>query len=110
VLGQVDQYCESISLPNVLGIRNISDIHKNIVAQFQDNKSVVLVIPPDAEADLSFVQLLESARIHAKSSGKSLRLSSPANGSVLKVLQRGGFIDTFSSEDAQFWLHQEVNQ
>ncbi len=101
-------YSESISLPNVLLIRNISDIHNNITARLQDSKTLVLEVPPDAEADLSFVQLLESARIHAKSAGKTLRLSSPASGSVLKVLQRGGFIDAFSAEDAQFWLHQEV--
>jgi hypothetical protein len=40
--------------------------------------------------------------------GKTLRLAAPATGSVLKVLQRGGFIDSLSAEDAQFWLHQEV--
>src|ERR1700744_1103698 len=95
-------YSEAISMPNSLLIRNISDLHSTITAQIQGGKSIVLEIPPDAEADLSFVQLVESARIHAKASGKSLRLSLPASGSVLKVLQRGGFIDAFSVEDAQF--------
>jgi hypothetical protein len=103
-------YSESVSLPSSLLIRNISDLYQTITAQIQDGKTIVLEIPPDAEADLSFVQLVESARIHAKSSGKSLRLSLPASGSVLKVLQRGGFIDAFSMEDAQFWLHKEVRQ
>jgi hypothetical protein len=104
-----DKYCEH-TFPNVLSIRNISEIHKNITALFQSNSSVVFDIPADAEVDLSFVQLVESARVDAKTSGKSLRLSSPASGSVLRVLQRGGFIDTFSAEDAQFWLHEEVQQ
>jgi hypothetical protein len=91
-------------------IRNISDLHANITARLQGSNSVVLDIPSDAEADLSFVQLVESARVHAKSAGKSLTLASPAGGSVLKVLQRGGFIDAFTVEDAQFWFHKEVHQ
>ena len=106
----VSAYSESISMPNSLLIRNISDLHSTITAQLQSSNSVVLDIPSDAEADLSFVQLVESARIHAKSAGKTLTLASPAGGSVLKVLQRGGFIDAFTMEDAQFWLHKEVRQ
>jgi len=103
-----DKYSESISLPNALNIRNISEIYQSMTLKFRDSKMVVLEVADDAEADLSFVQLVESARVEAKASGKTLRLSSPASGSVLKVLQRGGFIDAFTAEDAQFWLHQEV--
>ena len=105
-----DKYSESISLPDILNIRSISDIHQSMTLKLRDSKTLVLEVTADAEADLSFVQLVESARIEAKASGKTLRLSSPASGSVLKVLQRGGFIDAFTAEDAQFWLHDEVHQ
>jgi hypothetical protein len=91
-------------------IRNISDLYADIAWRLLSNKAVVLDVPADAEADLSFVQLVEAARVHAKSSGKSLRLSSPAGGSVLRVLERGGFLEAFSAEDAKFWLHHEVHQ
>lgn len=101
-------YHTVISFPVSLNIRNASDLHLSITEKFRDNISVVFEIPADAEADLSFVQLVESARIHAKASGKSLRLASPATGSVLKVLERGGFVEAMSAEDAQFWLHREV--
>ncbi|MDE1996156.1 MAG: hypothetical protein KGI75_26895 [Rhizobiaceae bacterium] len=104
-----DKYSESISLPDILNIRSISDIHQSMTLKLQDSKTLVLEVAADAEADLSFVQLVESARIEAKAAGKTLHLSSPASGSVLKVLQRGGFIDAFTAEDAQFWLHDEVH-
>ena len=104
-----DQYSESISLPDILNIRNISEIYQSMTLKFRDSKMLILEVADDAEADLSFVQLVESARAEAKASGKTLRLSSPATGSVLKVLQRGGFVEAFTAEDAQFWLHKEVH-
>jgi hypothetical protein len=48
------------------------------------------------------------ARMLAPTAGKTLRLNAPASGSLLKALQRGGFTDALSADDAQFWLHQEV--
>jgi hypothetical protein len=104
------KYSESISLPKNLTIRNISDLHQRMTLSFRNTRDLVLDIPADAEADLSFVQLVESARAEAKAQGGSIALSSPATGPVLNVLQRGGFIDAFTAEDAQFWLHHEVHQ
>lgn len=60
------------------------------------------------QANLSFVQLVGAARRGAQAAGKAMRLPAPPTGSVLKVLQRGGFIDALSADDAQFWLHQVV--
>jgi hypothetical protein len=107
-LEAIEKYQDVIHLPAGLGIKNISEIHKDIHLHFAENGNIVLDIPAEAEADLSFVQLVESARLDARAAGKTLRLGAPATGSVLKVLQRGGFIDALSADDAQFWLHQEV--
>ncbi|MDP9809932.1 hypothetical protein J2W42_002791 [Rhizobium tibeticum] len=52
-----------------------------------------------AEADLSFIQLIESTRRQAKAQRKSITLSLPAKGNVLKVLERAGFLDAFNSDD-----------
>lgn len=54
------------------------------------------------------MQLVESARLHAGANGKSLSMSRPASGVLLDVLERGGFIETASEEDALFWLHKET--
>ena len=108
ILTVVASFQDTIHLPITLAIKNISEISKNIQQHILNNSAVVIYIPADAEADLSFVQLIEAARMDARAAGKSLRLAAPATGSVLKVLQRGGFIDEPSADAAQFWLHQEV--
>lgn len=56
------------------------------------------------EVDLTFVQLLESARRKAAETGRDLTLRQSAGGAVLEVLQRGGFLDDETSERANFWL------
>jgi hypothetical protein len=102
------QYYESINLPDVLSIRNVSELYSKLTDEFHSRDSIIISIPEGAEADLSFVQLIESSRCQAKSQGKTFKLSSPASGSVLKVLERAGFIESFDQEDANFWLHKEV--
>lgn len=97
-----------VQLSNSLIIKNISEVHNVINLRLAEDSDIILDIPKDAEADLSFVQLVESARMDARATGKKLRLAHPATGSVLKVLERGGFMDAQSAEDATFWLHKEV--
>ena len=102
------QYNGPVSLPDSLIIRNISDLHSKITAAIGSNDPIVIDIPEYAEADLSFIQLIESARRQAKAQSKSITLSSPAKGHVLKVLERAGFLDAFNPDDAKFWLNKEV--
>ncbi|NEJ70426.1 hypothetical protein GR197_07710 [Rhizobium phaseoli] len=102
------QYYESINLPEVLSIRTVSELHSKLTGEFHGRDTIIISIPEGAEADLSFVQLIESSRRQAKSKGKTFKLSSPASGSVLKVLERAGFIESFDQEDENFWLHKEV--
>jgi len=103
-----EQYCDSILLPEVLSIRTVSEICSRITDEFRAKDAIAISIPESAEADLSFVQLIESARRQAKVQGKTFKLASPATGSVLKVLERAGFTEAFDQEDAKFWLHKEV--
>jgi MFS superfamily sulfate permease-like transporter len=102
------QYSEIFSFPSVLSIRNISDIHANISEFLKNSDDIVLDVPENAEADLSFVQLIEAVRRHAKNNGKAISLASPATGHILKVLERAGFLEAFDGDDTKFWLHEEV--
>ncbi|ACI56533.1 hypothetical protein GGI64_003928 [Rhizobium leguminosarum] len=102
------QYYESINLPDELSIRSASELYSKFTDEFHGKDTIVVSISESAEADLSFIQLIESARRQAKADGKTFKLSMPARGSVLKVLERAGFIETFDQEDASFWLHKEV--
>jgi anti-anti-sigma regulatory factor len=55
------------------------------------------------DIDLTFVQLIESARRSAAESGTALRLAAPASGFVLETLQRGGFLSEPPDERTIFW-------
>lgn len=59
-------------------------------------------------ADLSFVQLIESARASCARQGAAARLAGPADGALRDVLERGGFLDPADGERVQFWTHAGV--
>lgn len=95
-----------INLDKTTIIRNISDFLPEISAALQGSQPVAIKLAEGVDVDLSFVQLIESARLYARMHGKSICLAQPASGPLLDVLQRGGFIESASEEDAQFWLHK----
>ena len=101
---------QPVTLPDKLNIKNIINVYEMLHQNIKSGQSILISIPDGADADLSFIQLIESARIQAKSSGTHVLMSKPAEGSVLSVLKRGGFSETFSPEDKKFWLHEEAIQ
>jgi len=66
--------------------------------------AVVVDLVDTNEIDLTFVQLMESARRKAAETGCDFTLRHPAGGAVLEVLQRGGFLGDETSARAKFWL------
>lgn len=95
-----------VKLEDATNIRNISKFYPEILTALSGTKPVVLDLSGEPEVDLSFVQLVESARLYAGAHGKALTLAQPASGPLLGVLGRAGFIENASHEDAQFWLHK----
>lgn len=69
----------------------------------RESQAVVVDVSQVSEADLTSVQLLEAARRKAEVLGINLSLSAPADGALLEVLKRGGFVDG-TGERATFWL------
>ena len=55
------------------------------------------------DADVTLVQLMESARQTAAQSGVPIRLCEPAQGPVLQTLQRGGFLTDPPDARTRFW-------
>lgn len=84
-------------------IRSIADIHAALLTALQKAEAVMLDLHNVADVDLTFVQLIESARRSSAENGVRIRLTSPANGALLNVLLRGGFL--VSADDGNFWLH-----
>ena len=93
-----------------VNISNISCAHDIIVAAFERNKTITIEIDGLEEADLTFIQLIESARRSAAESGCSIQLGQPAQGAVLRVLQRGGFLDPDDRDRTNFWLQGATEQ
>jgi hypothetical protein len=96
-----------ILLNEVENIRNIAELGESIFKNFIDNEEIAIDASKCKEADLSFIQLIEAARIHAENNGKKIRLTEPVNGAIADALRRAGFLDVLCPEDANFWLHQE---
>ena len=93
-----------ISFVGDVTVSNIVQAHEELGAVLRQDGSVVVDIDGVNEIDLTFVQLLESARLKAAETGRDLTLHHPAGGAVLEVLQRGGFLDDETSDSARFWL------
>jgi ABC-type transporter Mla MlaB component len=93
-----------VSFVGDLTVSNITQAHDELGAALRQDGPVVVDIEGVGEIDLTFVQLLESARRKAAETGRELKLLHPAGGAVLEVLRRGGFLDNETSERAQFWL------
>ncbi len=55
------------------------------------------------DADVTLVQLLESARRTAAQSGVAIHLRAPAQGAVLQMLERGGFLTDPPDARTLFW-------
>ena len=91
-----------------VNIRNIKDTHAELLARFQDSNSVSIDLDATTDCDLSLIQLIESARNYGAATGKPVTLVKPANATVVATLARAGFLENFSTADANFWLHKEV--
>lgn len=97
----------TISLPDTLCVREICVAHTVLLDALAEQDELILDVPEGAAIDLSFVQLVQSARLQAKASDKNIRLSKGADDGLRNVLERAGFLTNMRPEDAQFWLHEE---
>lgn len=65
--------------------------------------SLAIDLSQVADADVTLVQLMESARHTAAQSGVAIRLCAPARDAVLQTLERGGFLSHPPDERTLFW-------
>ena len=97
-----------LSWDESLTLRTISNHCDELLLALTQKSVVAIDITDDQPVDLTLIQLIESARIYASTSGKKLTLLKPASGHVRDVLERGGFLQNISPEDSNFWLHDGV--
>jgi len=100
----------TLVLSGSLNVSNIESTYIQVVESLSECEDLRLDISDISETDLTFVQLIEAARRQAREAGGVLSLCAPADGSVLEVLRRGGFLDDERSERTQFWLQGASDQ
>ena len=101
---------DHLSLPDNLTVRTASEIKDLLLLSLAERPSTTLDVPDQASIDLSFIQIIEGARLQSDQAGTALSLSKPADGALLAVLDRGGFLEAMSADDKQFWLHEGETQ
>jgi ABC-type transporter Mla MlaB component len=90
-----------------LTLRTIETTRAQLLEKMEQHPALEVDCSAASEIDLSFVQLLLSARASAQSAGKVLALAQPASGVLRDVLERGGFIGAVPGQvtaDEAFWL------
>ena len=93
-----------VRFPKSVTISNISVAHDLIMSGMSGEGDVNVDLSSLGEVDLAFVQIIESARRAAEERGRTIRLLQPAQGALLQVLQRGGFLDPDDQARSDFWL------
>jgi hypothetical protein len=82
-------------------------LQTEILQSFGLHDDVVAHVDGVEAADLGFVQLIESARLHAARNGKSLRLATPAPAPLRDLLDAAGLLAQRSPDTLAFWCHEE---
>ncbi len=99
-----------VSFAGSLTVSNIETAQAELGAAVRQSSSVLIDLGGVSEADLTFIQLIEAARRRVSETGGELTLRDPADGAVLEVLRRGGFLDDDGSDRAKFWLKEATQQ
>jgi hypothetical protein len=99
----------TIKLDGVRTIRTAEQSHTVLLEAIRSVSAITLDCSQASEVDVSFVQLVLSARKTAADFGKGLKLSRPANAQLRSVLARGGFLRADSpADELRFWLKNEA--
>jgi hypothetical protein len=94
------------ALPAALTIREAENIQARLLDLVREQETVVVDCSAAAEIDLSFVQLVLSARKSAIALGKRLTVVPPASGLLSDVLRRAGIVPSTGEPpptDQSFW-------
>jgi hypothetical protein len=94
-----------IEVPNSVTVRSVADFGRYLSSALAEHDEIVLDTDAVAELDLSFVQLVQAARVE---DGKTIRLARPANTAVAALLERAGFLTDPSDADVDFWFHGDL--
>jgi anti-anti-sigma regulatory factor len=85
-----DDGCLCVACPKTLSIGQAEEVREALLAALAGGRDVEIDCSAAIEADLSFIQLIVSARLAAARRGVALRLKASADGPVAAALRMGG--------------------
>jgi ABC-type transporter Mla MlaB component len=106
---EVSQGSHRVTFGGALTVRHADQIHESFVDALRQSRHVVVDCAQASQVDLSFVQLVLSARRTAEAAGKRLSLAEPAAGDLLDVLRRAGLAaapGAAAIPGQDFWFQQ----
>lgn len=84
----------TLKLRGALTVCTIAKAHKKLASAFVSASEICVDLNDAKEADLTLVQLIQSARHSAQRDGKTIRLLQPLPDALMSELMRGGFLNT----------------
>ena len=82
-------------------VRTIAESHRALAAYYDQSATIPIDTSDVTEADLTLVQLIESARVAATRDGKKVCMTTHPPAALSDVLARGGFLN--SPANTLFW-------
>lgn len=96
---------DHLKLGGPLTVRVAKPLRARIMDALRQFPTVTIDCSGAAEVDLSFIQLMLSARKSAQASGKTLSLAQPADGPLREALMQAGLLSNNPpAADQAFWL------
>lgn len=102
---QQDENTRVVKLTGEMTVRTIAEAWQNLREALQDSDKITVDVSEISAVDMSFIQLLLSARRSAAQQHKEFRLATPVEGDIRDTLSRGGFLEPPAGGRA-FWLQE----
>ncbi len=97
-----------VEVPHSVTVRSVAGFKEQLSAAFDADGEIVLDLAALSELDLSFVQLVQSARIDLTRNNRAVRLAQPTGDAVAALLGRAGFLTDPDPADVDFWFHGDL--
>jgi len=94
----------TLELRSELTVRTVHEHYLKLLEDYGQASNLAIDTRQINEADLSLVQLLQSARRTAQRDGKTITLIQPLPEALSSLLVRGGFLS--SPSDIAFWTNE----
>lgn len=82
-----------LELRGPLTLRHAAGIRDRLLTALAQNSRLAVSLKDQGEVDVSFVQILLAARLSARLAGGRLRLTTPPDEGLVRIIALGGFTE-----------------